>query len=565
MTLVPTDWTVSRSNGNIRYIGHDHNGVSPSYATAIELHRWLQDKADDASSVGDDEVDITDEDPSKRSTDNIITLNGIYNIDDTASEHIYDGSIIQADGDVIYDGFVNFGNPTVQIQIIQNGVVLSDDWWNYDSLGLNADDNNGISHRFMLKTRTGGADIDNRKVIGICRRFGYTYGEFKINRTSEGNNVLALKDSADLNNSTVEGTVATWTGIINKTSGYKELDVNNDSTLEPYYSEWDKSSYSINQFYERMKWLTRDGSASTIYGLNGELFRGITHQITIDNPTGTFAPFEAVSWTGGTGQMLAINSVTAGTKMWIQLLTGVAPTDGLTITGASTATAEVNVTVTETSVSTPMCGVSTGSALISGYGFALETADLTKSDKILDLDGTTNTPPNLVTYQVGGLVSGEDRVLVGPWDGTSVDNEGNPAIDKNQLLTNAGYSGATVTSIVTSTSIPADTPATGVIRIETTTGKYQRVPYTSWTGSTFTITSTDFSGDIIPSGADLWIAYIDELASGTTASFQTLFNADRDLVIISRDGGASPTKQFISAGSLGVNGGSATIIRTSDA
>ena len=313
-----------------------------------------------------------------------------------------------------------------------------------------------------------------------------------------------------------------------------------------------------------MKYLTRDGSAETIYGLNGELFRGITHEIPIDTNTGTFADFEAVSWTGGTGQMFAINSTTAGTKMWIQLLTGTAPADGVVITGVSTGTATVNGSFTERAISKPFCGASTGSALISGYGFALETADLTKDDRIQDLNGTTNAPPNLVTFTVGGLVSGEDRILVAPWDGSSYDAESNPAIEKDQLATNTGYSGSAVTSIVVTTAIPSDTPATGDIRIETASGKYQEVEYTSWTGSTFTIVSTNFSSDNIPSGADLWIAYIDELATSTTATFQSLYNADRSLVVIARDGGASPIKQFISSATLGSSGGSVTIIRTSD-
>jgi hypothetical protein len=149
MAFEPLDWEITRSSGNIRYIGADHDGTAgsngrttPTYATVIEFHRALQDFADDASSSGDDQLDITDDNPSDRSTDNIITLLGSYNIDDAASEHLYDGSIIQSSGDVIYDGIVNFGNaPT--IQVVQNGTVIADDWWNNDpqgnSLGLNSD------------------------------------------------------------------------------------------------------------------------------------------------------------------------------------------------------------------------------------------------------------------------------------------------------------------------------------------------------------------------------------------------------------------------------------------
>lgn len=569
MALVPSDWTITRSNGNIRYIGDDHSGASPSYATVIEFHRWLQDLADDASSVGDDELDITDLDPSARSTDNIITLKNGYNITDVEMEHLYDGSIIQGSGgtEVIYDGFVNFGNSNVQIQIIQNGAVLADDWWNFGGGGLNADPTQGISHRFMLKVRDAGADIDGRRIIGTTRTFGNTYGEFSVNGTARGNNVLALSDAADLNNQTAEATVATWTTITNTTEGYVLLDVNNDTVNEPYYSEWNRDTYTINQFYERMKWLTRDGSTSTLYGLNGELFRGITHEIVVDTPTGTWNAFEPVSWTGGTGQMFAIDSTTAPTKMWIQLLTGVPPTDNQTITGGtSTATADVNVTVTDRSalISKPFVGASTGSALIGSYGLGMETADLSASDKLTDLDNVLRLPPNNVTYSVGGLVVGEDRLLVAPWDGTTTDAEGNPAIDKSQLSLNTTLSGAAETAVVVTASIPSDTPASGTIRIALDSGNERRVTYTSWSGSTFTIPSTDFSSDNATASNNVWISYIDKLAASTTESFTGVYLADRNLVIIDRDGGATPIKQFISSGTLGSTGGSITVIRTSD-
>ncbi|MHC4707002.1 MAG: hypothetical protein ACYS8I_07945, partial [Planctomycetota bacterium] len=131
--LVAADWTVDSATGNIRYIGHDHNGVSPSYATVIELHRWLQELADDQVPADtSDEVYISMLNPSVRSTDNIITLINGYNVDAAAVEHLYDGSIIQSGGDEIWDGIVNFGNANVQIQIIQDGAVIADDYWNYN-------------------------------------------------------------------------------------------------------------------------------------------------------------------------------------------------------------------------------------------------------------------------------------------------------------------------------------------------------------------------------------------------------------------------------------------------
>ncbi|MEL0097879.1 MAG: hypothetical protein VW875_18740, partial [Planctomycetaceae bacterium] len=335
MAFEPLDWEITRSTGNIRYIGADHDGTvgsngrtTPTYATVIEFHRALQDFADDASSSGDDQLDITDDNPSDRSTDNIITLLGSYNIDDAASEHLYDGSIIQSSGDVIYDGIVNFGNaPT--IQVVQNGLVIADDWWNNDtqgnSLGLNSDPAGGISHRFMVKVRTGGGDTDGRRLLGLSRDYGFTFAEFAISATSRGNNVLALSRSTDLNNATASGTVAGYDSSA-LTEGYVALDVDNNGTDENYYIQWDLGSRTaINDLYEKVKYITRDGTAETLFGLNGLLFRGVTHELSLSGTnSGTFNAFEPVRWSSGTVQMLAIDNTQASyaTKMYIKLLTG---------------------------------------------------------------------------------------------------------------------------------------------------------------------------------------------------------------------------------------------------
>jgi len=572
MAIVASGWTVTRSTGNIRYIGDDHDGAEPSYATVIEFHRWLQDLADDATSSGDDELDITDEDPSRRSTDNIITMLGNYNIDANAAEHLYDGSIIQASGADIWDGIVNFGNADVQIQLIQNGGVVTDDWWNFAGGGLNADSAQGISHRFMVKTRTSGVDIDGRRLIGTTRQFSKTYSEFSINGTSRGNNVLALSNSDDLNNTTTATTVSALT-ISNTTEGYIGLDVNNNGADEYYYSQWDvnKPTNSINDFYEYAKYITRDGSSDTIYGLNGELFRGITHQVQIDTPTGTFNAFEPISWTGGTGQMLAIDSPTAGTNLWMQILTGVIPTDGDVITGdTSTATATMDTTIIERSISVPFVGQSTGSAIIGAYGLGIETDDLTNSDTLFDLTNTSVTPPNNVSFSVAGLIDGEDRVLVAPWDGISTDAESNPAIDQDQLTLSGSLTTDNITTVKVSTQIPTDTPSSGTIRVLDDNGFDRRLEYSSYTGPDFAITSTDgqedFAGVNATDGNDVYITYLDLLASNTggTETFTGVYSTDRDLVVIVRDGGVTPIKQFITSATFSSSDSSVTAIRTTD-
>jgi hypothetical protein len=183
---------------------------------------------------------------------------------------------------------------------------------------------------------------------------------------------------------------------------------------------------------------------------------------------------------------------------------------------------------------------------------------LTAADTIQDLAGVTQTPPNNVTFTVSGLVSGEDRVLVGPRTGND--------LDRSQFTLNTTLSGATETAVVVGTSIPGDTPSSGDIRVELDTGVYREQPYTTYSGATFTIGSTDYSGgNVATSGNNVFIAYIDELASGTTATFTTVYTSDRDLLVRVRDGGATPIRTFEAPATLGSGGGSVAAIRTSDA
>ncbi len=663
MALTATDWTIDRATGNIRYTGGDHDS-SPTYATVIQFHRWVQDLADDAVAVpaSGDELDITNILPSARSTDNIITLLGSYNIDDAASEHLYDGSIIQESGDTIYDGIVNFGVASVQIQVMQDGAVLSDDWWNYGGAGLNASAAQGISHRFMLKVREDGVDIDGRRLLGTSRTFGNTYSEFPINGTSRGNNVLALTESDDLNNETAAGTVATWTTITN-TEGLRLIDVNNDSTDEEYYSEWNRDSYTINQFFERLKWLSRAGSGSTLNGLNGEVFRGITHSFGYDGETGgisistndmlawgtaivysgeTSGPFtvgEAIhedtatpSWKGRiiavdddgttgtlivdvesgtvlttetfTGQSSAAQATVNGTPtavadgavlhvmaddttddiLYVQVLSGLVPADNdiLYYVGTDLATADATdyldvanevATITSRTIQTPFVGVSTGTAIIGSYGLGIEAADLTSADKVFDLTNTQITPPNNVINTVAGLVSGEDRVIVAPWDGSTTDAEGNPAIEKDQLSLNATLSTDDITAVVTTEAAPHGTPSSGYMRVTDNDGFERRLHYSSWSGSgptTYVIDTTDGNEDFnsvnATAGNDIYLSYIDELASGATATWTAVHSTGTDdLVVVVRDGDSTPIKEFISSWTFSSANATITAIRTTDA
>ena len=624
---IAADFSVA-SNGDIRY-----TGTTANY-TVLAFHRFLQDLADDAMASGDDLLDITVKTPSDRSTDNIIKLINGYNIDDTAAQHLYDGSITQGSGstETIYAGLVVVGavESGTNVIIVQNGAVLTDTW----SSAPNADSGANIILRLMVKTRENGVDIDGQRIITMAREFGDTYSEFAVTM-GLGNNTAALFTSADLNNTTAQATVNAW--VITNTEGYQGLDVNGDGSNEFYYSQWNLGVQSINDLYEFAKDIQRRGTAETIHGMNGSLFRGITHQIAYDTEAGTgpatndsyawglflnydneasgpFVVGEAVTigtstgrilslqddgltgsmvvsietdnspadndvissisgsatadvngapagqaTGGGVATLLAVNDTGTTGTVWVQLVKGSAPADNAIMyeVGASANTITVNGAPVARTLSVPFIGASTGSAIIGAYGIGVDPTDLSATDQLFDLSNTLRLPPNNVTFTVSGLVVGEDRVLVGP--------ESGGVLQLAQDTLSVALTGAAETAVVMTTAIPTDTPTTGTIRILLASGIYRRVPYLSYTGSTYTIAATDFSADNAAALNNVFISYIDKLATATSESFTSVYSADRSLFIRVRDGDATPIKTFETTGTLGSAGGSATAIRTSDA
>lgn len=624
------------ANGDIRVVGGSTN------YTVLQLHRWLMDLADDPESAGNDLLDITVATPSERSTDNIITLNAPFNVDDAAAERFYDGSITQLGGATIYAGLVVVGavETSTELVVVQDDAIYTSFW----GTGINADAANNILTRMLIKVRDQGADLDARKLRVQARELSDTYAEFLLT-AGLGNNTAAIFTSDDLNNQTAAGTIATWTEITN-TEGFQEIDISGAGAAgQEYFSKWDLGIRTAPNLFERTKWIGRRGTAETIHSRNGELFRGITHEVpyTVE-AGGPFVEDEVLAWgtifaydnellgpftegqylafgtsgaiaqllylddqgvtgvmvvavepgtgtivdgeqiteldggtatadvdgitrledtgaVGGRGLLLALDDNGVTGELYIQLLSGSPPVTGLPITGlTSNAECDSGVPVART-VSPEFLGSYTGSSIIGAYGQGMTPADTIAADQFTPLDGTPINPPNNVTFTLFGLVSGEDRVLV-------VNNSAG-APDFSQMTLDVALTGAAETQADVN-AIPADTPASGVIRITTDDGLVKYVPYTSYAGSIFTFTAAeDFTA---PSDASIsngvMVAYLDKLAAATQEAFTTVYDADRTLFIRVRDGGTAGDtegiKTFETTSVLGDAGGSATAIRISD-
>jgi hypothetical protein len=650
-------------NGDIRHVS------GTTTYTVLELHRWLQDLADDpaASTSGNDLLDIVSSTPSERVTNQIINLLNGYNIDDTAAEFLYGGSITQDDGDTVYSGLRVLGavnNSNTQLTVVQDGDFYDSPtapfWGDQSTGGYNGNAAAGILMRILVKSRVSGFDIDYQAVRVQARHWGDTYAFFNV-QLGEGEAVAAISTTPDPQNDTLQATVTAYTHVTNSggtanapTGGYQTIDINDGNGAQPYYSQWtfgaDTSGDGLKGVYEYLKDLTGTGTSKTTDGLSGDLFLGINYQIPYDTLVGSFSEREWVVWgthiwydnlSGGTftrGNYVVFSGGNAGkviyddgvdevfvavedtsitiadnetiteytaagvasgvtadvdtgtgggspiedndqaggegwlladdttANLWIQLIHGSQPVNDLPLRGiTSGATALQNGTATARTLPTVFLGSYTGS-LIGAYGVGVDANDLAFPDTVQDLDGDTNSAPNNVTFTVFGLVSGEDRVLVGPKDPGANDFE------KDQMTLNTTLSGATETSVVVgAASIPADTPTSGILRIQLDVGTYRRQPYNSYSGgNTFAITSADYTDpDDATAGNNVFLAYIDELASGATASFTTVYDSDRTLWVRVRDGGTAgdgiPIKTYEAQAVLGSGGGSITIQRNSDA
>jgi hypothetical protein len=150
-------------------------------------------------------------------------------------------------------------------------------------------------------------------------------------------------------------------------------------------------------------------------------------------------------------------------------------------------------------------------------------------------------------------------VLLGPASGG--------ALQTSQLTLQTTLNGASETQAVMTTTIPSDTPSSGTIRIKLDTGIYRRVQYSSFSGATFTFTSSENFTDPndATSGNDVFISYIDKQAGASSESVAWVYASDRSLFLRVRNGDTSlPIKTFETTGTMGSAGGSATAIRTSD-
>jgi len=126
-----------------------------------------------------------------------------------------------------------------------------------------------------------------------------------------------------------------------------------------------------------------------------------------------------------------------------------------------------------------------------------------------------------------------------------------------------------ITSVVIDGSIASDTPTSGPLRVQDDNGRLRLLNYTSRTGSTFTVDTSDGEEDFATvnssTGSQVIIGYLDQDAVTAQEDFSYVYGSgDRQFVASVRNGKTNPIKEYIATFTVGTNGGETTAIRTTD-
>lgn len=350
MAITASDFSVA-SNGDLRSI------AGSAVYTALELHAWLQDLADNPAPAGDDQVSILAANPSELAGKRnvlrpmaVTLLNGI-NVDDATSRRFKFGSIEQQAGAVLYTGLKTIGTVPgdASIYIVQNNAKINGGakWWPAGPI------------QTMVKAKAAGTLIAGNTVAGVtqaagyatvfAREFGRTYSHFDVDLGPGSEQQAALSISADssitLSAAQAQAKFADITitvGTTNQTLGGVTKEYRGTITLA--------NGITVAEAYQALQWATSESSTAMINGEPGWRYR----KLLSSYPENQAAPFG--SFAGG--------KFFVAQGWW---LAGVLPADS-------------------------------------------------KNYQLISHDGTTVTPPTTIGVTVGNLVVG-DYVIAAKDDG----------------------------------------------------------------------------------------------------------------------------------------------------
>lgn len=537
------------AGGDIRYV----SGADTFHVKW--LNTALQHKVWDFTVSGDDNVLLSSPNPStSEALGTIITLldhttdySVRYNIDDTAAQYFFGGSIEQQNASAQlerYSGLIVLGsvaNTATTLQVLQNNALVTEFWGDVAN-GWNQTDSSTLL-RILVKTYVGGAETDNSIINVKAAHWGDTNAIWTTT-LGLGEKVAAINTFGDSQNDTAEATVNTWGSIATQLEGIDDIDVDGNGNKKflgtlSYAGIGNGDKKSI---YERVKSMFAYNTTNTPWGFDGDLWTGRVIDVALTAGAGgeAWVQNEQVTWTGtnaGSGTVMGFEDAgdDVNTRLIIHLETGIAPASGDTLVGATnSATQAANGAATTVTTNANWIGQFYGSAWIAAFGVGFDSGQLEFGDSVTSLDGETPTVPQNVTITVNvevGNAADDPHVFLAEKD---------PVLNAPDYDKYSATGGETTggTSIAVGT-IDADEPDVGYVGVlHNGDTAYTFYEYTSRTGSGFNLGGTLNGGTLnanISASDPVLIGFMYQAATGggttKTASNTFVFNAGtRDFV-----------------------------------
>jgi len=285
------------------------------------------------------------------------------------------------------------------------------------------------------------------------------------------------------------------------------VDIDDDGTAEGYAMTIDCNQNPLDEVYEWLKYITRNGETSTgsTDGIEGEQYEGATVYLKYSGSVsgGTIDEGEDVlqATSGATG--IVISHDTSNKQIVLRNTRGTFNTTN-TVTsqdvGAGSVTPDTAAT-TFTPVKSSPFGTFAGGTFFGARGVALSdwvVASDENSFQLTDSSGTVRTRPQSYTISVTNLTeNGNETVATSDRVGVFRLTGAGGAINKTEYSGTAQSAGAT--TCIVGEAITTDTPGKstgGVLRIrdnDNSNAEY-RLRYSSWDTSTFTLANTNLTG-----------------------------------------------------------------------
>ena len=485
------------ASGNVRQVAAFVPGTNARYST-LDLHAWLQDLADNPAASGDDLVSILGTNPSE--------LAGKRNASRPMALTLLPSLNINA----ATSQWFKFGSVEqlagadlfTGLKVIGSLVSSSPVYVLQNNAKLTkywADADVNTSFQILVQAKSGGSLIDSGNVTVYSRKYGQTYSHFDVNLAAGGEQPAALSTSTDNNvdAATITPTLA---------ASYFATAIGGTGGVSPKIT------------------LAYGDTTQDLGGGAGALLHKAT--VTLDGTLSLSQVYQALMWACSESSTITFDTVPG---FRYRVLPGQTYPEN---------------------IAAPFGTFAGGKWFVAqGWWLTGVQAGDSKNYQLVSHTGVTETPPTSITVVVEGVVVG-DRVLV------ARDNGGGGILSTEYTV--SATAGASTVSVPT---LKADTPASGVIRING-----DRYTYTSWTGTTLSGLSPVIKAGGYTSAA-AFVPLIDaDVASGTTISSAAMqYTSPFTGRYRVRNGGGSPIVPFESTLAVGSTGGSGTAVRNADA